>query len=521
MRHLLCASLLASLGAQAAPGVLVRGNGNEPESLDPHKARADSAFIVLRDLYEGLVTTAPDASLEPGQAERWEVSADGLTWTFHLRADARWSNGDPVTAEDFVFGLRRTVDPATASPYAQALAPLRHAVKIAAGERPPTDLGAEALDARRLRLHLVAPTPYLASLLTHASTFPVHRPTLAAHGERLTRPEHAVSNGAYRLRAWVPHSHIELERNPRYWNDRATRIARVRYLPIDDENAEFNRYRAGEVDITYTIPHRQFAFARRTLAAEMRVTPYLATYFFGVNLTQAPFAAQPGLRRALSMVIDREVLVDKVTAAGEVAAWSLVPPGMQGYTPQRFDYAAWPQARRIQEAQRLYAAAGYSREKPLTVEIRHNTGDNHRRVALAVAAMWRQHLGVVTRVVHEEWQVFLQNRRAMQVTQVYRSGWNGDFDDAINFLELGRSTHPINDFGFRDAQYDALLDRVGRLADPEARRAGLAEAERRLLAAHPVIPLYFYVSKHLVKPRVVGWVDNVMDFHPSRQLDLR
>jgi oligopeptide transport system substrate-binding protein len=522
LKRLWCGLLLAAATTlHAAPRILERGNGNEPESLDPHAARADAAFIIIRDLYEGLMTTGPDAKLEPGQAERWEVSKDGLTYTFHLRANAKWSNGDPVTAEDFVHGFRRAVDPRTASPYAQSLAPLVNAEDITAGRKPATTLGAVAVDARTLKISLRAPTPYLLSLLTHASTWPVHRPTLAKHGERFMRPGNAVTNGAYRLKDWVPHSYVLLERNRHYWNDKATRIDQVRYHPIDDENAEFNRYRAGELDITYTIPHRQFAFARKELGKEMRVTPYLAIYFHGINLTKPPFKDQPGLRRALSMVIDRDVLVDKVTAAGEVAAWGFVPPGTAGHTAQRFDYAAWPVAKRVAEAQKLYAAAGYSRAKPLTVEVRHNTGDNHKRVALAIAAMWKQHLGVETRVVNEEWQVFLQNRRAQQVTQVYRSGWNGDYDDAMTFLELGRSTHPINDFGWRKPAYDALLDRIGATLDPKARVALQADAENMLLADHPVLPLYFYVSKHLVKPRVIGWQDNVMDFHPTRQLGLR
>lgn len=523
-RNLMCALLALGWGIALAAGpdhgVLHRGNGLEPETLDPHKARGDAAFNILRDLYEGLVTTGPDGTLEPGQAESWEVSADGRVYTFRLRATARWSNGEPLTAEDFVFAFRRLVDPATASPYAQALAPIENAAAIVAGRAPPASLAVTALDARTLRITLGAPAPYFLSLLTHPSTYPVHRPSLARHGERFTRPGIHVSNGAYLLKEWVVQSHITLVANPQYRAADEVRIREVRYYAVDDENAEFQRYRAGELDITYTIPHRQFALVRKELAAEARIAPFLATYFYGFNLTRPPFRDNLALRQALSLALDRDTLVEKVTGAGEIAAWGWVPPGVANYRAQRFEYADWPKAKRLEEARRLYRAAGYGPQRPLKVELRFNTGDNHRRVALAVAAMWKEALGVETVLVSEEWQVFLQNRQQMQVTQVYRSGWNGDYNDAFSFAELLGSQHPINDFGYRNPAYDALLARIARTVDPAARRALLEEAERMVLHDHPFLPLYFYVSKHLVKPRVRGWTDNVMDIHLTRHLAL-
>lgn len=483
---------------------LHRGNGLEPESLDPHRARGVETFSILRDLYEGLVAEAADGSLTPGVAASWAVSDDGLVWTFALRSDARWSNGDPVTAHDFEWSLRRAVDPATGSGYAPMLA-------VIAGIRVP--------DAHTLELTLTGPTPYLPGLLAQPIAFPVHRASVEAHDARFTRPQHSVTNGAFHLVEWVSQSHLRIERNAHYWNDSATRLDAVVYHPVESEATELARYRAGELHLTRTFPAQQYEWLVRNLGDEVRTVPYLSTYFYGLNLTREPFADNLELRAALSMAIDREVIANQVMGAGEIPAWSWVPPGIADYTPQPYEWADWPPEQRIAEARRLYAAAGYSAAAPLRVELRYNTAEAHRRIAVAVASMWRDALGVETVLHNEEWGTFLANRQT-QVLQVYRSGWVGDYNDANTFAEALLAGHGLNDMGWHNARYEALVRGAGRETDTDARRAMLEEAERLMLAEYPLIPLYFYVSKALVKPEVRGYEPNIMNVHPSRHLYL-
>jgi oligopeptide transport system substrate-binding protein len=501
----------------AARQVLRRGNGVEPETLDPHRAEGVSTSNILRDLFEGLVTEAPDGSLEPGAAARWATSADGRTWTFTLRPDGRWSNGDPVTAFDFEYGLRRSVDPATLSEYAAILAPLANAEAVIAGAQPPTALGVRALDATTLELRLNAPTPYLLGLLTHSSAYPVYRPSVEQHGPGFARPGRLVGNGAYVLAEWAVQSHVRLARNRRFRDDRATTVDEVWYYPIESADAELNRYRAGELDVTYTVPLRQLAFLRANLADELRIAPYLGSYVFGFNVTQPPFRDNPGLRRALVLALDRDILTGRITGAGEIAASTWVPP-MPGYASPVPDWAGWSQADREAEARRLYAAAGYSRERPLRVQLLYNTDTNHRRLCAAMAAMWREVLGVEAELQNQEWQVFLQTRRERLDTQVFRYGWIGDYQDPYTFLEILHSRHGLNDMGYANPAYDALLAAAGAEADAARRLALLSDAERVLLDDLPLIPLYYYVSKQLVKPWVAGLVPNLLDHHYSRHL---
>ncbi len=518
---LLLSLLLASVFPAAAEQVLHRGNGAEVQTLDPHRAEGVPAGNVLRDLFEGLVIEAPDGRLIPGTAERWEISEDGRLYRFHLRPQARWSNGDPVTAHDFVFGLRRSVDPATGSHYARMLAPVAGARAVIAGELPPERLGVRAIDDHTLEIELEAPTPYFLGLLTHASTYPVHRPSLERHGDRFTRPGNLVSNGAYRLTEWVVQSHIRLERNPHYWNDAATRIDTVYYYPTEDQSTELKRYRAGELDITEAIPLQQYRWIRRNLKDELKIAPYLGTYYYGFNLTRPPFRDNPKLRRALSLAVNRELLVEKITGMGEPPLYSWVPEGIPGYRPARLDYADRSHAERVAEARRLYAEAGYSRTNPLVVELRYNTSENHRKIAIAIAAMWKQTLGVKVRLVNEEWKVFLKNRKQKEVTQLFRAGWIGDYNDPYTFLEILHGSHGLNDEGYANPEYDALLDRAATETDPEKRFELLRRAEAIALADHPVIPLFGYVSKHLVKPRVGGWTGNLLDHHYTKDLYIR
>jgi oligopeptide transport system substrate-binding protein len=500
--------------------VFRKGNGAEPQTLDPHRAQGVPEANILRDLYEGLVSEAPDGELIPGTAWRWKISVDGKRYTFYLRKDARWSNGKPLTAQDFVYSLRRTVNPATGSSYAAILAPIDNANAIIRGDRSPSTLGVEAVDAHTLEIRLRAPTPYFLGLLTHTTTYPVYRPAVEHHGEAFTQPGNNVSNGAYQIQDWVVASHITLKRNPHYWNDARTSIDVVKYYAIDDAEAEMRRFRAGELDWTSTVPLGQLEWVRQYLSHEYHASPYLGTYYYGLNLTRAPFEGRPALRRALSLAIDRKIIVEKVTRGGETAAYGWVPPGVNRYNNQRLAYANWARTKQIHEAKRLYWKAGFSASNPLEVEIRYNTSDDHQKIATVIASMWHSVLGVQSTPVNEEWKVFLQNVQSKRLTQVYRAAWIGDYNDAYTFAQLLHSRFGLNGTGYVNPEYDRLLERAGFTADHAQRRALLQQAERVLLHDHPLIPIYFYVSKRLIKPYVEGYQDNIMDHHYTMNLRL-
>ena len=499
------------------PTVVHRGNGSEPDSLDPHKSEGTSTSSIQRDLFDGLVNTAPDGTLEPGAAASWEVSDDLMTYEFRLRSDGRWSNGDFVTAEDFVFSFRRAANPATLSNYSQILAPILNAEAVIRGEMPPESLGVEALDEQTLRIRLKGPTPYFLELLTHSMTYPVHPPSVEKHGNRFARPGILVSNGAYVLDEWVVQSHVKLVKNPLYREADKVSIETVYFYPIESPATEMQRYRAGELDWTETVPHQQLNWIRENLPEQLHIAPYLGSYFLGFNVVRPPFAGQPGLRRALSMVIDRKILTEKVTGGGEAPAYGYVPE-LPDYEQQVPEWANWPMADRIAKAQQLYEDAGYGPGNPLVMELRYNTSDNHRRICLAIAAMWKQALGVQTRLLNEEFKVFLENRTQKIVTESFRAGWIGDFRDPYSFMEILNSTHGMNDTGYASAHVDSLLAASATEADPATRLRLLAEAERSMLEDQPVIPLFFYVSRKMVKPWLQGWQPNLLDYHPTRHM---
>jgi oligopeptide transport system substrate-binding protein len=504
----------------AGKSVIHRAVSSEPESLDPQKGRSVQAAEVLRDIGEGLVGYSAGGDLVAAAAESWDIANDGLTYTFHIRPDSRWSNGDAVVAADFVAGLRRLVDPATAAFYAAELANVVNAAAIVAGELPPAELGVEAADDSTLVISLLRPTPYLLSLLTHPSTFPVHRASIAEHGDAFARAGSLLSNGAYVLDRWEPGAIIELHRNPYYWNNAGTAIDVVRHHVVTQEMAELNRYRAGELHTTSTVPPDNFEQIRADFADELHVAPTLGVYYYGFNLSKPPFRDNPALRQALSMAIDREVLVERVIGRGEAPAYSWVPPGTHNYEPTRLSYANLSQGERNSIARRLYKEAGYSGENPLRIELRYNTSDTQQRIALAVQSMWREVLGVEATPVNVEFQVLLDQMREAEVTEVFRSSWFGDYNDANTFLAIMRSDSPGNMPRYNNEEYDRLMRAASEQLDLERRRLYLEEAERVLLADHAVIPLYFYVSKSLVSPEVRGWQDNILNYHYSQHLSL-
>ena len=509
-----------AIGGHDDTRVLVRGNGPEPDSLDPQKARQFEAQTILRDLYECLTSLDRDGAPTAGVAREWSVSADGLTYTFRLRPQARWSNGDPVVAADVVAGLRRLVDPATASQYAQLVDVIRNATDIIAGREPVTSLGVTAPDDATVVIQLDAPAVYLPALLAHPSTCPIHRATLAKHGTNFAKPGIMVSNGAFVLKEWIPGSHVLAVRNRYYWNDAATRLDAVKYVHFTDENAELLRYRAGELHITATVPRSQYDWIRENLADELHVAPQLSTYYYGFNLQRPPFGNNPGLRRALSLVIDREKLARLVLRVGELPAYGWIPPGIHDYTSQSFDYRDVPMESRITEARRLYEQAGYSRANPLRFELRYDPSEVSSKLAVAIASMWKEALGMEARLVAVEFKSLLQDIDRGDV-EVFRSSWVGDYNDPYTFAQVLKSDFGINLPRYRNPEYDALLADAAATTDARRRRELLEQAERLMLRDHPLIPIYFYVNKHLVKPQVEGWYDNVMNVVYSKDLALR
>lgn len=498
---------------------LERGNGAEPDSLDPQLARIESALTILRDTYEGLTRVARDGGVEPGVASAWEVSADGLRYRFVLRPEARWSNGDPVTAGDFVAAWRRLVDPATASPYGQLLEPVAGALSILRGEAELDSLGVLADGPHVLEVTLLQPTPYFPALLSHPSTFPVHRPSLEARGRGFAKAGVAVTNGPYVPLEWQVGTQVTAGRN-RYFREAASvQIPMVRYHHIPDPLTEYTRYRAGDLHVTYTLPNGRMARLPEAIAGDLQSGPQLGVYYYGFAVDRPPFAGQPGLRRALSMAIDRDLLTARVLGDGEVPAWSWVPPGVDGYAGPRVDWADWSVERRLAEARRLYAEAGYSVERPLEVEIAYNKSPLHDRIALVVSAMWKQHLGVRATLRAEEFRV-LRQRIDLREAAVFRASWLADYNDAYSFLQLLRGGFGINLPRYANAGYDRLLDEAALTPDRAQRSQLLAAAEQRLLDDVPILPLYFYVAKHLVSPRVGGWYANVMNVTYSADLTL-
>ena len=454
----------------------------------------------------------------PGVAQDWSVSADGLRYDFVLRTDARWSNNDRVTASDFVAALQRAVDPATGSPEAELLLPIRGAAAVIAGKAPPSTLAVRADGAAKLSIELEAPAPYFPSILANAVAYPLYRGAPPAEARAARGP--AVSNGAYRLVEWQPGAKLTLKRNPAYWDASHVAIADVEYLPAADSNAELARYRADELDLTSSLPGQQLEALRAALPDEVQVRPQLAVIYYAFNLDRPPFRDAPGLREALSLAIDRETLTTKVLRAGEVAAYSFVPPGIGGYADAGYAWRAEAPESRLARARSLYRAAGYGPERPLRLRLVLPADDTLRRVAIAVAAMWHEALGVDTTLADLEYRAFLATRDDRARWDVLSHGWNADYPDPGNFLGIFTRGSAQNDAHLADGEFERLM--AAAAADPNGARRleALADAERRLLADYLIAPLYFVVTRRLVKPRVAGAILAPMNHNYSKYLSL-
>ncbi|MFN0067800.1 MAG: peptide ABC transporter substrate-binding protein [Limisphaerales bacterium] len=523
---LAAAALLAGCGESermadraAREGVLLIGNGDDLTDVDPHAVTGIPEHNVIDGLLEGLVRLdTRDLSPQPGAAERWEVSPDGRVYTFHLRKDARWSNGDPVTSLDFLQSHRRVLTPALGCQYAGMMFVVTNAEAYYTGRITNfAEVGFEAPDPHTYRIRLNAPTPYFLGMIGyHYTWYPVHMPTVAKFGgearkgTRWTRPENFVGNGPFTFHEWRIGRHVILRKNPRYWDAAHVKLNEIRYFPISSLDTEETAFRSGLLHVTYEVPRAKLDWWRENRPAELRIDPYLGTYFYRVNTTRGPLQ-DPRVRRALALAIDREALCENVLRDGSLPAYHMVPPGMAGYTSPPF--AA---GKDVAEAQRLLAEAGFPEGRGFPeFALNFNTSEKHRAIAEAIQEMWRKHLGIRVTLANTEWKVYLDNERTMNY-DFSRAGWIGDYVDPNTFLDLWKTGDGNNKTGWGSPRYDVLIARAAATADPAERRRIMAEAEAVLVAELPVIPIYFYVKAALVHPALRDWhpnLHNLYNFH--------
>ncbi|EJD6418439.1 oligopeptide ABC transporter substrate-binding protein OppA [Citrobacter freundii] len=484
---------------------LVRNNGSEVQSLDPHKIEGVPESNINRDLFEGLLISDVDGKPSPGVAEKWE-NKDFKVWTFHLRKDAKWSDGTPVTAQDFVYSWQRLANPNTASPYASYLQ-YGHIVNIddiIAGKKPITDLGVKALDDHTFEVTLSEPVPYFYKLLVHSSVSPVPRATVEKFGEKWTQPANIVTNGAYKLKDWVVNERIVLERNTNYWDNAKTVINQVTYLPISSEVTDVNRYRSGEIDMTYNnMPIELFQKLKKEIPNEVHVDPYLCTYYYEINNQKAPFN-DVRVRTALKLALDRDIIVNKVKNQGDLPAYSFTPPYTDGAKLVEPEWFKWSQEKRNEEAKKLLAEAGYTAEKPLTFDLLYNTSDLHKKLAIAAASIWKKNLGANVKLENQEWKTFLDTRHQGNY-DVSRAGWCADYNEPTSFLNMVLSDSSNNTVHYKSPAFDKLIADTLKVTDEAQRSELYSKAEQQLDKDSAIVPVYYYVNARLVKPWVGGY----------------
>lgn len=513
------ASVLALVAANpaAAEAVLRIANAGEPKSLDPHKLSGTWENRVVGDMFIGLTTEDAGANTVPGAATSWEVSEDGTIYTFTLRPHS-WSDGKPVTADDFVFSLRRILDPATAAQYASLLYPIKNAEALNSGKmKGMENLGVKAIDAGTLEITLENPTPYFIDQLTHYTAYPVPRHLVEAKGNDWVKPGTIVGNGPFVVTEWTPNTQIVLTKNPKWWDAASVKLDKVVFQPAEERNAATKQFRAGEIDIQYDFASEQIDFLKANLADETRIAPYLGIYYYPINTAKKPFDDQR-IREALSMAIDREGLVEKVLKTGELPAYSFVPPGTGKYGEPAFvPWKGMTQAERVKKAKELLAAAGYGPDKPLSLQLAYNTSETHKKAAIAIASMWKP-LGVNVELFNSEVKVHYDNLKQGQF-DVARAGWIADYNDPQNFLYLLETRTGANNYGrYSDPEFDRLMLAAAKEIDPKKRMSLMHEAEQIALNETATIPIWYYVSKNLIGKHVQGWQDNTKDVHRLRYL---
>ncbi len=496
------------------------GIGTEPEGLDPHIVTGVPEHYVLLSLFEGLTTVHPKTlEVEPGVARSWDISEDGLRYTFHLDPAARWSNGDPLTAEDFLFSYERMLTPAMGAPYAYMLYCIRGAEAYNKGElKDFAKIGLHSPDPHTLSIELAAPTPYFLSLTTHYTWFPLHKNTVLAHGSmtnrisKWTKPGNFVGNGPFALKDWRLNNSIHVTKNPHYHAADTVKLNGIHFLPIAPD-AEERAFRADQLHITSTVPIPRIDWYREHQPARMHFDTYLGVYYYLINTERGPLK-DPRVRKALAYSIDREALTAHVLKAGQKPAYHFTPPNTGGYTAEvKLPYDP-------ELARKLLAEAGFPGGEGFPkFELLFNTSESHRTIAVAIQQMWKEELGIDIGLYNQEWKVYLATRKARDF-DIVRASWVGDYVDPNTFLSLSTSDNGNNHSNWGNETFDHLIKQAAIEQNPKARRELFQKAETILMDEMPVIPIYFYVRSTLIDEAVRGWSPNILDYHPYQDVHL-
>ncbi|WP_213865219.1 ABC transporter substrate-binding protein [Vibrio crassostreae] len=500
---------------------LVRGNGTEVATLDPHKSQGVPESHVIRDLLEGLVNQDGDGNTIPGVAESWETT-DNKTFTFHLRKNAKWSNGDPVTANDFVYSFQRAVDPLTASPYAWYMeyTKMANAKDIVAGKKDKSELGVKALDDYTLEVTLDTAVPYFVMMMGHTTVKPVHKATVEKFGDQWTKPENFVGNGAFVPNQWVVNERLELVRNENYWDNEHTVLNKVTFLPIENQVAEMNRFLSGELDFTYEVPNEHFRRLQKEYPEDVNIKGNLCTYYYQFNAQKAPFD-DVRVRKAMSYAMDRDIVTKAILGQGQKPAYFLTPEITAGFDPVTPEYGQLSQKERIAEAKRLLEEAGYTKSNPLEFSLLYNTSENHKKLAVAIASMWKKELGINAKLENQEWKSYLDSKDTGNF-DVARAGWCGDYNEASSFLTLMVSQNTTAGQHYKSAEYDKVIDKALSSTSEEERTKLYIEAEKLLAKDMPIAPVYQYVTTRLVSPQLGGYPEgNAEDKIYSKDLYIK
>jgi oligopeptide transport system substrate-binding protein len=501
--------------------VLYKGNGTEPAELDPQIVTGVTEHHTIMALLEGLVTEDPvDLHPVPGVAQRWDISADGRIYTFHLRKDAKWSNGDPVTAQDFLESYKRILTGSLASEYAYMHFVVANAEAYNQGKITDfSQVGYKALDDHTFQITLTEPTPYFLSLMNHTSWFPVHLPTLRKYGKpyergnKWTRPGHYVGNGPFVLHDWKVNTVVVAKKSPTYWDRARVRLNEIRFFPIDSADTEERAFRSGQLHITETIPLSKIEVYKRKQPELIHIEPYLGIYFYRINVTKPPLNDKR-VRQALVASIDREAIVEKITRGGQLPAYHFTPPGTAGYQSRSRI------TNDLARAKKLLAEAGYPEGRGFPkVELLFNTSEAHRSIAEAIQQMWKVNLGIDVQLVNQEWKVYLDSQHTLNY-QLCRAAWIADYVDPNSFLDMWLTGGGNNDTGWSNAEYDRLIAQAARESNPERRSEIFQRAEALLLDELPLIPIYFYTRVGLRRPEVKGYYPNILDNHPYKYIYL-
>jgi len=510
---------LVAAGPARAEMVYRVATMGEPKTLDPHHVSGVWENYIVGDAFLGLLTDAADATPIPGAAESWQISDDGKTYTFKLR-DHQWSDGQPVTADDFVFAFRRILDPKEAAEYAQILYPIKNAEALNSGKMQGMEnLGVRAVDPKTLEVQLENPTGYFLELLTHYTTYPVPKHTVEQYGADWVKPEHIVSNGPYHIVEWTPHSRIVAEKNPNFYDAANVKIDKVVYYPDEDRSAVTKRFRAGEIDFQEEFASEQIDFLRKEIPDAVHVSPYLGTYYYVFNVKRKPFD-DPRVRHALSLAVDRDIITGKVLKTGELPAYAVVPPKTGKYgEPYVPDWSKTSLPERQAKARELLKEAGFGPDHPLKFELSYNTSEDHKRIAVAAQAMLKA-VGVQADLVNREVKVHY-DRLNQNDFEVARAAWVADYNDPQDFLYLLQTTTKVQNYGrYSNARFDQLMDQQAASRDQDERMRLMHEAEKIAVDDDAWISIYYYVSKSLVSPKLQGYVDNTKHIHRARWMAL-